>query len=174
MLAGVDAASVQQKYEELLRMEDAPIKRVEEWLLITNYDEAWLTLQIDLSDTHSRKLFHTVLTLLKEYSEGAYPEFSDVGTFIGTLLFNYIYFAQTGSSETLINHQIQEILNFLQFSRCQTILLHSLPCLAEAAPSVVLGFLEQLMLPQRQTLYRQLSYSNKPHGVVLAFKNAGV
>jgi len=171
MLAGIDAAIVQQKYDELLRMEDTPIKRVDEWLIITNYEESWLTLHIDLSDTSSGRLFQTILTLLKEFKEGTHSEFSDEGALIGTLLFNYIYFAQTGSSENHINSQVREILDYMQYQNCQTVLLQALPDLAEAAPTVVVDWIERLLSPAQQALFEQLSRSYKSHVIVWALEH---
>lgn len=168
MLSGMDEMAVRQKYQDFLRLEDSPVKRVDDWFVIINYEEAWLTLQVDLSDAASTRLFHTIINLLEEnkskHSNGA----SDTAPVIRSLLFNYIYFSEYGSSEILLRKQINEFLSYLQFPGCQAIILGSLPDLAEASPDSVISFLESLLLPENQPMWEQLSSSRQAHSIVWA------
>ena len=170
LLANDDAVKIQQQYDVFCRMEDAPLKRVDNCFTITNYEEAWLTLQIDLSNLASRRLNSTILALLSKYKDGTVFVPSSTGAMIERLLFNYIYFKQTGSDETIINSQVKEILDFLNYPNCQTILLNALPNLAEAAPTEVVAFLEKLFLPDQLPLFDQLQRSYKSHSIIWALE----
>ena len=56
-LAGIEYADMELKYEELCRMEDSPIKKVDNQYIIVNYEEAWMTLNIDISNGFSKRLY---------------------------------------------------------------------------------------------------------------------
>ena len=168
MLVNDDVLVIQRQYDAFCRMEDAPLKRIDGIFVVTNYEEAWLTLNIDITDLASQKLNETILALLSEYKDGTIRERSSVDGIIGNLLFNYIYYSQTGSDETLIGRQINKILDFLNYPSCQTVLLDALPSLAEAAPSEVVAFLERLLLPEQLPLLDRLRCSHKSHSIIWA------
>ena len=168
MLSDDEKDKIKQTFESFLRMEDAPIKRVDEWFVITNYEEAWLTLRINLSDVTSERLYKTILYLLDECAENFFSDQSDEFYIIKNLLFNYIYFSETGSPEYLINKQVKTIIEYIKYTNCQRVLLNSLPDLAEAAPLTVIDFLESLFTSEQQPLFEQLCCQEKTHYIIWA------
>ena len=66
MISAGTYSDLESKYESFLRMEDAPIKRVGDCYLVVNYEEAWMTLQIDAADAMSSRMHDTLIALLTE------------------------------------------------------------------------------------------------------------
>lgn len=141
-LAGVDYPTVERKYKELLRMEDAPIKAVEDRYVIVNYEEAWMTLNIDISDVLSTRLYEEVISLLSRAGGSKNIDTQQLKARIHQLLYNYIYFAETGSDGVIIQTQIKNILKYTHCPGCADILLGELSNLSEAAPAAALEFIE--------------------------------
>ena len=168
MLVDDDVLVIQQQYDAFCRMEDAPLKRIDGIFVVTNYEEAWLTLNIDIIDLASQRLNEAILVLLSEYKDGTIRERSSFDGIIGNLIFNYIYYSQTGSDEALVRSQIKKILAYFYNQNCQTVLLDALPNLAEAAPTEVVAFLESLLLPEQLPLLDRLRSSHKSHSIIWA------
>lgn len=134
-LAGVDYQIVAQKYEEFLRIEDAPIKRIGSQYILINYEEAWMTLNIDINDLASQNLYQEILLRLSRLRQNNYRENSSIS--FQQLIYNYIMFSQTASDYNIIGEQVQKILEYFQIPTCREALLEVIPYLAEAAPSTV-------------------------------------
>ncbi len=141
-IAGVDYSELERQYELFLRMEDAPIKRVEDYYYIINYEEAWMTLQIDLSDIMASRMHETIVALLAECGEANEYQTRQQASIIHRLIYNYIYFAETGSDTKTIDIQVKEILKKSKISGCNALILKELPVLSEASPSICLEFIE--------------------------------
>ena len=141
-IANVGYDDLVSKYELFLRMEDSPIKKVGDSYYIVNYEEAWLTLHVDISDTMSLEMHKTVITLLSECKDIDGFLLKAKASVIKRLIYNYIYFAETGSEKSKINNRVKEFLDYAKFPGCNNIVLESLPELAEAASTVVMDFIE--------------------------------
>lgn len=136
-LAGIEYAGVELKYEELYRMEDSPIKKVDNQYILVNYEEAWMTLHVDISNNFSKRLYDEIISTLSQVCETK----RNMGR-LQSMLYNYIYFAKTGSDQTIIHEQIRKILKYIYSPWCFDFLLDELPILAEAAPQIVLELIE--------------------------------
>ena len=142
MISASTYADLESKYETFLRMEDSPIKRVGNCYLLVNYEEAWMSLQVDATDALSIRMHDTVIALLTECRD--INEYSSrlQASIIQRLIFNYIYFRETGSDQTLINSRVRAILDFAELPGCKEIIFKSLSHLAEAAPTETMSFIE--------------------------------
>ncbi len=135
-------ADIERKYESFLRMEDAPIKRIEDRYFLVNYEEAWMTLHVDVADAMSSRMHETVITLLTECRDVDEYSSQPQASMIHRLIFNYIYFRETNSDQTLINSRVKTILEFATLPGSKEVVFRSLSYLAEAAPSETLSFIE--------------------------------
>ena len=130
------------KYESFLRMEDAPIKKVGDCYLLVNYEEAWMTLQIDATDAMSSRMHETVIAMLTECQDVDEYSSQPQASIIHRLIFNYIYFRETSFDETVINGRVKAILEYAKLPGCKEVVFKSLSRLAEAAPTETLNFIE--------------------------------
>ena len=139
-LAGTDYSTIERKYQELLRLEDAPIKRVEGEYILVNYEEAWMALNIDINDVASQNLYKEILFRLSSICQANYQERTSIS--LRQLIYNYLMFSQTGSDSNILREQIEKILEYFQTSIGRDLLLDHLPILAQAAPNVVYTAIE--------------------------------
>lgn len=141
-ISGTNYMDIENKYESFLRMEDSPIKRIDDRFFLVNYEEAWMTLQVDASNTMSSRMQETVIALLTECQDVNEYSSQPQSSIIQRLVFNYIYFRETGSDQTVINGRVKTILEYAKFPGCKEVVFKSLSHLAEAAPSETLKFIE--------------------------------
>ena len=141
-IAGMDFSDLESKYESFLRMEDAPIKRIDSNFFLVNYEEAWMTLHVDVTDAMSSKIQETIIALLTECRDVNEYSSQPLASIIHRLIFNYIYFRETGSNQTVLNRWVKTILEYAPLPGCKEVLFKSLSHLAEAAPSETLRFIE--------------------------------
>lgn len=142
VISGTNYTDLESKYESFLRMEDSPIKRIDDRFFLVNYEEAWMTLQVDVSDAMSSRMQETVVTLLTECQDVNEYSSQPQASIIQRLIFNYIYFKETGSDQTVINGRVKTILEYARLPGCKGVVFKSLSHLAEAAPSVTMSFIE--------------------------------
>lgn len=142
MISASTYADLLNKYESFLRMEDAPIKKVGDCYLLVNYEEAWMTLQVDATDAMSSRMHETVITMLIECQDVDEYSSRPQASVIHRLIFNYIYFRETGSDQTVIDGVVKTILEYAKLPDSKEVVFKSLSHLAEAAPSVTMSFIE--------------------------------
>ena len=142
MISAGTYSDLESKYESFLRMEDAPIKRVGDCYLVVNYEEAWMTLQIDAADAMSSRMHDTLIALLTECRDIDEYSSQPKASIIQRLIFNYIYFRETGSDKTVIDSRVKAILEYAKLPGCKEAVFKSLSHLAEAAPSETMSFIE--------------------------------
>lgn len=142
MISTSTYADLLNKYESFLRIEDAPIKKVDDCYLIVNYEEAWMTLQIDATDVMSSRMHETVIAMLTECQDVDECLSQPQASIIHRLIFNYIYFRETGSDETVINERAKAIFEYAKLPGCKEVVFKSLSYLAEAAPTETLRFID--------------------------------
>ena len=142
MISASTYANLESKYESFLRMEDSPIKKVDSCYLIVNYEEAWLTLQVDVTDVMSSRMQDAVIALLTECRDINEYSSQPQASIIQRLIFNYIYFRETGSDQTVINGRVKTVLEYAKLPGCKEVVFKSFPHLAEAAPFETMSFIE--------------------------------
>ncbi len=141
-ISGTDYSELQDCYESFLNLEDPPVKKVNNIIVVINHEEAWLTLNIDIADRVSQRAFEVIKRLLSECKDAEDASYSLQASIIRRLAFNYLFYAETGSDVDEINKQIAEILSFSQYEGSKQIVLSILHHFAEAAPNAVLSFLQ--------------------------------
>ena len=141
MISAGTYSDLESKYESFLRMEDAPIKRVGDCYLVVNYEEAWMTLQIDAADAMSSRMHDTLIALLTECRDVDEYSSQPKASIIQRLIFNYIYFRETGSNQTVIDSRVKAILEYAKLPSCKEAVFKSLSLLAKAAPSETMSFI---------------------------------
>ena len=145
-LAETPYSVVERKYEELLRIDDSPIKKAGAWYQIVNDEEAWLALNIDIESAMGQRMHQEIRAALS--CTDAAQNHRKYGV-LQRLLKNYICFAETGSDQNMIDAQVREILSFFHKDDCKESLIKELRILAEAAPEAVLEFLKKEQLDGR-------------------------
>lgn len=100
---------VERKYEELLRIDDSPIKKAGAWYQVVNDEEAWLALNIDIESAMGQRMHQEIHAALS--CTDAAQNHRRYGV-LQRLLKNYICFAETGSDQNMIDAQVREILSF--------------------------------------------------------------
>ncbi len=138
-LSGESFDCISEMYCEFLRMEDAPIKRVNSEFLIVNREEAFQTLQINIVGSAAKKLFKLILESLKSIAETG-PNYY-LQTKISELLKNYVYFYNTGSDTSKINEQIGQILKYTDRENSRDVVFDNLSALSLAAPTIIMRFI---------------------------------
>lgn len=140
-ISGTDYTELQDCYETFLNLEDPPIKKINNKFVIINYEEAWQSLNIDISDNTSKRLFEVLKKLLTECKDDEDANYSPQAAVIHQLVYNYLHYAETGSDVNTINAQVDLLLSFSRFEGTMQIVLSDLHYLAEAAPNAVLSYL---------------------------------
>ncbi len=146
MLAGDSFDNVERHYQELIRLEDTPIKVIDGYYILINYEETWYSLGYTVNGKQYAQLTKTILAILDSF--GKYGKFGDYrvseyGRFatLHNLLMNYIYFSFDDPFSRTLHETIGRILDYLYKPNVSKQLIHHLSILAEAAPSVVVQFL---------------------------------
>ncbi|MBQ6480370.1 MAG: hypothetical protein IJI45_04550 [Anaerolineaceae bacterium] len=141
-ITGRNYVDLESNYESFLRMEDSPIKRIDGNYFLVNYEEAWMTLQVDVTDAMSSRMQETIIALLTECRDVDEYSSQPQASIIQRLIFNYIYFRETGSNQTVISSRVNTILELAKIPGCKEVLFKSLSHLAEAAPAETMSFIE--------------------------------
>ena len=142
-LAGTPYPVVERKYEALLRMDDSPIQKIDKWYQIVNDEESWLALKMDIESAVGQRMHREICTALS--CTDATQNRRRYGV-LQRLLRNYACFAETGSNQNVIDSRVSEILSFFHVEGCRECLTRELRTLSEAAPMVVLEFLQREQL----------------------------
>ena len=141
-IADVEFDTIVKEYEQFGKMEDAPLKKLDGVFYLVSYEEAWWTLNIDISDVMSKRMYEIIRSILSECESLNEFESRMYAPIMKRLFGNYIYFAETGSDQTLIDEQVKSILKYANSSKYNQIVIDSLSNLAEASPDVVLDFIK--------------------------------
>lgn len=141
-LSGEDFSYIESKFESFLRMEDSPIKRIDSTYYIINYEEAWVTLNINAYDSMSERLHSTVESLLTECKETDYYLLRPITTIILRLIYNYVTFKQRDPDNSAVGSWVENVLGFAHEKECEQVVFDALMLLAKAAPEKVMHFLE--------------------------------
>lgn len=145
-LADVAFDEIEREYQDLIRMEDSPIKEVDEYYVLVNYEETWNTLQYTINSLQYVRLTTTIMALLDDaVKDGMAGETSDRSdgrsVSLQNLFTNYIYFSFDDPNSQLLKQSIQGFLDYFYKKNSSTIIMHHMSVLAEAAPDIVARFL---------------------------------
>lgn len=138
--------TVEAKYQELIRLEDSPIKVVYDYYIIVNYEEAWDTLGYTINGKQYSKLTDTVLFIMDSIEKtGRFEDYS-ISTYgrltvFHTLMSNYIFFSLDDPESDALRQTMREILEYAYKPLANILCLQNLSQLAEASPQEVSRFL---------------------------------
>ena len=147
MLTGKPFDNIEEKYQELRRLEDSPIKVVEDYYIIVNYEETWDTLGYTINGKQYKRLTDTVLCFLDSLEKNGNFEDYTVSSYgrlsvFHALMFNYIYFSMDDPESDTLHKTTIEILQYLHKPRAGILCLQNLSLLAEIFPCEVIHFLK--------------------------------
>lgn len=144
-LANVNYSEIERQYAKLSKLEDSPVKRIGERYLIVNREEAWNALGIDISDDSSKCMFDEIKQLVNRIDSVNWLEQQTITSRFHQLLMNYIFFAETGADQRIIDEQLKTLLDSLGGADSSKLLLDELATIAEAAPVLTITFIEHLI-----------------------------
>ena len=157
-LAGESYSEIEKEYQNLVRMEDSPIKEVDDYYIIVNYEETWNTLQYSINSSQYERLTDTILSLLDSIGKGETPlgiSSDDIGRSVSlqNLFMNYVYFSLDDPTSQELKNTVQTFLAYLWLPNTTRVLLHHLSVLSEAAPDIVAQFLYKDILSENSALH---------------------
>ena len=132
---------IEEKYKAWVELEDAPLKQVEGFFVLNNYEETWDVLRISaLSPIFNRyaKALIDILSI-KDYSDHGELLISDYQSkrHLHYLFLNLIYFSGESDNIAIIEKTVSSIITILPASS----FIEHLSLLSEAVPSIIMDYL---------------------------------
>lgn len=146
LLTGNTFDVVEEKYQELIRLEDSPIKVVENYYILVNYEETWDTLGYKINGKQYAQLTEAVFHALDSIEqtgifEGYTPSPYGRLSVFHTLLENYIYFSLDDPESEELPRMTQKVLEYTYKPQTSILCIQNLSLLAEVSPQTVIDFL---------------------------------
>ena len=146
LLSNAPIETIRKQYDEWLRLDDSPVKKVREnQYTILDYEDVFSSMELE-PDGQPFKLLHkaiiTILNSLKDDGEWKNYQRRHLSNAIVRMCSNYIYYSYESSSNESFLSAIKELLPFVYEKGTSNEVLESLSCLAEAAPDLVMQFLD--------------------------------
>ena len=137
---------VEEKFQELIRLEDSPIKVVENYYILVNYEETWDTLGYKINGKQYAQLTETIFHVLDSIEqtgifEGYTPSPYGRLSVFHTLLENYIYFSLDNPESEELPRMAQKVLEYTYKPLASILCIQNLSLLAEVSPQTVIDFL---------------------------------
>nr|DAW25646.1 MAG TPA: hypothetical protein [Caudoviricetes sp.] len=146
-LTGVAYGNVDKAYAEMIRKEDSPIKVVDDYYILVNYEETWDVLQYNVYSTQYDRLNDTILSIFNEVDRDS--KFAAIfNTRVGrsnllqNLLENYVYFSYNNDNPQKSDKTIHDFMAFVDKPNASNIIINHLSVLAQAAPKIVVDALK--------------------------------
>lgn len=142
-LAGEKYEVVSEKYDEWLRLEDSPIKRVDDHIVLINFEEAWQVLNLSTNNPIFSRFTEVLCTIISNpYLEENSPSYVDGRTprHLYNLLSDLIYFSYDEGEKECIEQSVARILTIEPFP---ALAFEHLALLSEAAPQIIMDFFEK-------------------------------
>ena len=146
--------------KSLISLEDSPIKEVDQFIKIMNYEEVWSVLNLTVFDDCYKRL----ILLIKEIINNSLSENTlKISCQFEALIFSLFYFSDIDyKSQDIVQNDVENIGKIL-YQKNFLLFLKVLPTLAEAAPTRIMEIIEgdikdkkSLILP----LFENISYDN--------------
>ncbi len=157
-LTGESYVEIEKEYQNLIRMEDSPIKVVDDYYIIVNYEEVWDTLQYSVNSIQYERLTATILSLLDKIEKdgiAAGISSDDIGRSVSfqNLFLNYVYFSLDDPTSQELKKTVERFITYYYLPNTMRIILLHMHTLAEAAPDIVSLFLLKDILSENSTLH---------------------
>lgn len=141
-LSGTSYAVIENKYNELLRLEDSPIKRVGEYYSVVDFESTFAILNIHTSDSAFDRLNAAVLSILNDAPDVYTMEgkrYAD--TIFRSLILNYVFFSESDNENDKIADAVKSTLDYAYLAKASQLVFPNLLFLAMAAPEAVFCFI---------------------------------
>ncbi len=133
-LANIEYEVIDEKYKELTRLEDTPVKLVGDYFVIINREEVWDALYPDPNDIYFQKLISTIVKLIdNSMSSDDYPRRGI--SLEQQLLSNLVWYSYSYSEAASYKSAVRSLL---EMRACYYKIYDNLHVLAEADPEQVL------------------------------------
>ena len=166
LLTGKSFDDIEEKYQELSRLEDNPVKIIKNYYILVNHEETWDTLGYTTNGKQYNRLTDTVFLFLdsiekngcfEDYIPGSYG----LSVMFNALLSNYNYFFMDDPEAEALCEMARKMLNYVYKPRVDRLCIRNLSLLAEVAPCVVADFLSTDMASPSGLVY--LLFDNKDY-----------
>ncbi|MCR5694155.1 MAG: hypothetical protein K6G89_04195 [Clostridia bacterium] len=142
-LANESYERIIDRYNTWIGLEDAPVKRIDSHWILIDFEEAWEVLNISVrSPSYDRLLLaiETIVAVNNVPSKKSDLKIADYRSkrYLRNLFLDLVYFSNTDEAKVVSNF----VQSFLKQHPSSSLVLEHLSLLAEAAPSVVMSFLE--------------------------------
>ncbi len=130
-------------FDEFIKMEDSPIKRVENIYSIASYEETWNALQLNINGSEFKRLTELILHIIDICTENIPNDLKynyHVEDLLNILSFNYIYYSYSYPNNTILNTAVNAIIDNIWI--CDE-LWNSLSIFSEVNPIVLLNIFEK-------------------------------
>lgn len=157
-LASESYAEIEKEYQNFVRMEDSPIKVVDDYYVLVNYEEVWDTLQYSVNCVQYERLTTFILSLLDRIDQNGVATgiISDgIGRSVSlqNLFLNFVYFSLDDPTSEELKKTVKKFLTYYYLPNTMRIILLHMNTLAEAAPDIVSQFLYKDILSENSTLH---------------------
>lgn len=143
LLCEADFETLLSKYDDYLKLDDSPIKKIETIYSIVSYEEIWNVLSPDVNGNEIKRLTDTLLHILDICSDKKTDDLQikyRAKKYIYNLSLNYLYYSYTYFDNFMLSNYLSIILERV----CDTDeLLSVLRLYAEAEPEMVMNMLEK-------------------------------
>lgn len=157
-LAGESYAEIEKEYQIFVRMEDSPLKVVDDYYVLVNYEEVWDTLQYSVNCVQYERLTTFILSLLDRIDQNGVAagiSSDGIGRLVSlqNLFLNYVYFSLDDPTSQELKKAVEKFLKYYYLPNTMRIILSHMNTLAEAAPDIVSQFLLNDILNENSTLH---------------------
>lgn len=157
-LAGESFAEIEKEYQNFVRMEDSPIKVIDDYYVLVNYEEVWDTLQYSVNCVQYERLTATILSLLDRIDQNGVAagiSSNSIGRSVSlqNLFLNYVYFSLDDPTSQELKKTVERFLTYYYLPNTMRIILLHMNTLAEAVPDIVSQFLRKDILNENSTLH---------------------
>ena len=149
LLSGETFEEVEKEYQDLIRMEDSPIKVVDNYYILVNYEEAWNTLQYTINSPQFTRLTDAIITLLETVVQtgtaagGISSDSIGRSVSLNNMFVNYVYFSFDDPDSYMLKQAIQKFLDYFYKPNTFGVIMQHLSVLAEACPDIVVKMLDK-------------------------------
>lgn len=146
-ISGCSFTDIERTYNRFEKLEDTPVKKVNENYLITNYEEAWTVLEIGTNYHYFEVLGDVLDDIFSHMVSGDFnSKFElygkNIERIIRNLIFNYVYFHYDNFDSDSLEKSICKVLSYMNYIQTRKIIIDNLDVLAAASPHSVLHFLK--------------------------------
>lgn len=162
-LSGSNFEDIEKQYYNLALLEDAPVKRVHNHYVITNYEEAWSTLALTPAENHFSKLVGLLNDLFRAISNtGSFDgrNIYDYKDIISRLMWDFVYYSYEKDEEDRLGKAVQDLLQWSYVPVVSSYIVENMSFLAKARHEVVMEFLSNDH-PKMNGIIRNIFYCSE-------------